>query len=198
MFTGIIEHLAPITVIEHKKSHVRLAIQSPFSKENIQLGESIALNGVCLTVAGKQADSLFFDLQCETLDKTYLGTLHIGTILNVERALGLGDRMGGHIVQGHVDEVGTIVHNQQKEKDWILEIEASEQFVPYLIAKGSIAIDGISLTIVTVSHNRFTTHIIPYTYDHTTIKFKKTGDKVNLEADILGKYVINYLKTIHK
>lgn len=198
MFTGIIEHLAPITAIERQKSHLRLAIQSPFRKETIQLGESIALNGVCLTVSGKQDDSLCFDLQYETLSKTYLGTLNIGTVLNIERALGMGDRMGGHIVQGHVDEVGIIVHNQQSGEDWVLEIEVSEQFLPYLVAKGSIAIDGISLTIVTITHSRFTTHIIPYTYEHTTIKLKKTGDKVNLEADILGKYVINYLKAIHK
>jgi len=193
MFTGIIEKITAVNTFEKSSSFYTLSIKSPFQKDKIKLGESIAVNGVCLTVSSIKNDLLFFDIQEETISKTYFKEMKKTDLLNTERALALGDRLGGHMVQGHVDEVGSVVSSKKGDKDWILEITASDDFIGQLIKKGSVAIDGVSLTIVNKTANTFSVHIVPHTLQNTNLKNKNTGDKVNLEADVIGKYVYNYL-----
>lgn len=193
MFTGIIEKIASVNTFEKNGSFYTLSIKSPFPIDTVKLGESIAVNGVCLTVSSIKNDLLFFDVQAETISKTYFKKIKNSDLLNIERALALGDKLGGHMVQGHVDEVGSVVSNKKSNTDWILEITASNDFIGQLIKKGSVTIDGISLTIVDKTANRFSVHVVPHTLENTNLKNKNIGDKVNLEADVIGKYVYNYL-----
>ncbi len=193
MFTGIIEKLASVNTFENNGNFYTLSIKSPFPIDTIKLGESIAINGVCLTVSSIKNNLIFFDLQEETISKTYFKEIKNTDLLNIERALALGDRLGGHMVQGHVDEVGSVISNKKSNRDWVLEITASDDFIAQLIKKGSVTIDGISLTIVNKTTDRFSVHVVPHTLENTNLKNKNIGDKVNLEADVIGKYVYNYL-----
>ncbi len=196
MFTGLVENIATVKEIKSERGYAILTIISPFDNTKIDMGESIAVNGVCLTVGKFTSDTLTFTVQKETLDKTYLGNLKNGNTVNVERALTLGSRLGGHLVQGHVDEVGYIESNEQRQTDRILQIRASSSFLDMLICKGSVAVDGISLTIVEKKKSFFTVHIIPHTLYNTTLQCKKPNDPVNLESDMIGKYVYNCIKKI--
>ncbi len=196
MFTGLVEKTATIKNIRPEGGHSILSITSPFDINDLEMGESIAINGACLTVCQFSSDTISFTAQKETLDKTYLGDLKPGDIVNVERALTLGTRLGGHLMQGHVDEVGYIESNEQTQTDWVLAIRASESFMDMLIQKGSVAIDGISLTVVEKKKSVFTVHIIPHTLYNTTLHNKKRNAPVNLEADMIGKYVRNYIQQI--
>lgn len=194
MFTGIIEHQAPVISLRKQRTFATLTIASPFTGNKVELGASIAINGVCLTVSEMSGDALSFHIQNETLNRTYLGELKPGTNINVERALALGGRLGGHLVQGHVDEVGRIHSNERKgDNDWILAVSASDSFLSQLIQKGSVAIDGISLTVVGKKSGFFTVHIVPHTLYTTALRDKQPNDPVNLESDMIGKYVYNYL-----
>ncbi|MBI4653618.1 MAG: riboflavin synthase [Nitrospirae bacterium] len=204
MFTGLIEVLGTITSIRNTGVGIKLCI-IPDYKVELQTGESISVNGVCLTVselpglaprsgAGKtQTPELFFDVSPETLKNTNLGELKVNDKVNLERALRPTDRLGGHIVTGHVDGVGTIKYKRQEGEYTFYTFDAPGKVLKYIVPKGSITVDGISLTVIDVSDKFFKVAIIPHTFSATTFGFKGVGDKVNLEADILGKYVEKFL-----
>jgi riboflavin synthase len=194
MFTGIIEELGTLQRLERGSNSCQIAIQAAKVLEDVKLGDSIAINGVCLTVTSFDKEHFTADMMAETLAKTNLKDLVSGQRINLERASRLGDRMGGHLVQGHVDAVGTIVELQKVDIATVLRIKAPEDILRYLVPKGSVAIDGISLTVVAVLSDGFTVSIIPHTSKMTTLGFKKTGDTVNLEADIIGRYVEKLLQ----
>lgn len=199
MFTGLIEHVVSVTSLSKHGRVWRLVIDSPYSPDALTLGESIAVNGVCLTVVDVQQRSLSFDIQKETVERTALASLVRDSKVNIERALTAGARLGGHIVQGHVDAVGTVTRSGLSGEDWILAIRTSTEFLKTIVSKGSITIDGVSLTVVDVTTDEFTVHIIPHTLKETNLHLRSINDAVNLESDIIGKYVYNYLeKTLGK
>lgn len=188
MFTGIIETTGKVVSIEHSGSNCRFGIESPISGA-LQVDQSIAHNGVCLTVE-QVADSLHYITAVdETLQKTNLGTWQPGTCINLERCLPINGRLDGHIVQGHVDGTGTCLHRIQKDGSWEFRFRFDASFAPLVIEKGSIALNGISLTVFNVAVQEFTVAIIPYTFEHTNMQFLEPGNTVNLEFDLLGKYV---------
>lgn len=193
MFTGIIEEVGIIKKVTEMDGAKELAIQAPFVSE-VHVDESIAVNGVCLTVVSFDEDS--FDVQCvnETLRKTNLGDLKEGDPVNLERSLTLEKAIEGHIVQGHVDTVGTVTKVDQKGADKLLTFEFSTEYTDYIVGRGSIAIDGISMTVARENDNACTVAIIPYTWENTNFKTRKAGDHLNLEFDIFGKYILKYLK----
>lgn len=189
MFTGIIEELGMVLTLKRGSNSSQISIQADKVLEDVKLGDSIAINGVCLTVTSFDRSHFSADMMAETLAKTNLRELGNGHKVNLERAARLGDRMGGHLVQGHVDGVGTLVEAQVVDIARVLRIQAPAEILKYTVAKGSIAIDGISLTVVDVFTDSFTVSIIPHTAAMTTLGFKKPGATVNLEADIIGRYV---------
>ena len=191
MFTGIIEELGVVESLEQQGDAVRLTVRGPLVVEDAGLGDSISVNGVCLTVA-EQADGAFTaDVMQETLDKTGLGQLATGAKVNLERAVTPTTRLGGHIVQGHVDATGTIASREPSEHWEVVEISFPERLAPYLVEKGSVTVDGISLTVVAVddSTGTFSVSLIPETLARTTLGFRRPGDAVNLEVDVIAKYV---------
>lgn len=189
MFTGIIEELGTVLGLKRGSNSSVINIQAHKVLEDVKLGDSIAINGVCLTVTSFDREYFSADMMAETLAKTNLRDMSNGQKVNLERAARLGDRMGGHLVQGHVDAVGTIAAEQKVDIAKVLRIKAPPELLKYIVAKGSIAIDGISLTVVDVFTDSFTISIIPHTAKMTTLGFKKPGDTVNLEADIIGRYI---------
>jgi len=192
MFTGIIENTAKRVAIEVSETlkHLTLA----YNWNDVKHGDSIALNGVCLTVANVQPGRFRFDVIKETLDKTNLGDLRVGDEVNVERALRAGDRMDGHFVQGHVDGTGRLISRVADEKEWRLGIETPDDLVKYNIPKGSISLDGVSLTLASIKGKVFEVALIPTTLDKTTLGKKQIGWRFNLEADILSKTIVHYLE----
>jgi len=189
MFTGIIEDKGEVLRIEYRGQEKRLTITLPSYLTEVQLGDSININGVCLTVVQKKGREIELDLSQETLQKTVLGELKKGDQVNLERALRLTDRLGGHIVTGHVDGMGVIIE-KRGERDFLqLRIRISESVSKYVVQKGSIAIDGISLTVNECQGEEIQMTLIPYTLEKTTLMGKKVGDRVNVETDILAKYV---------
>ena len=189
MFTGIVEEVGRVSALDG----YRLVIGGEKVLEDVKLGDSIAVNGACLTVVEFDEGSFGVDLAPETLRRTSLGQAGPGRAVNLERALAVHDRMGGHIVQGHVDGTGTITGLTPEADCYILEIEAPESLVPYIVEKGFIAVDGISLTVVQRSEQCFTISVIPFTMQNTNLHERQIGDRVNLEADILAKYVESLL-----
>lgn len=194
MFTGIIEELGTVLELKRGSNSSQISIQADRVLEDVKLGDSIAINGVCLTVTGFDRHRFSADMMAETLARTNLGDLSSGHKVNLERASRLGDRMGGHLVQGHVDGIGRLAEEQVVDIARVLRIQAPSEVLKYTVAKGSIAIDGISLTVVAVFPDSFTVSIIPHTAAMTTLGFKKPGATVNLEADIIGRYVERLLK----
>jgi riboflavin synthase len=193
VFTGIIEDKGKVSRIEHKGQEKRLILELPPHLTGVQLGDSININGVCLTVVDKNEQKVELDLSRETLQETALRELKEGDQVNLERALSLTDRLGGHIVTGHVDGIGEIVEKRQ-ERDFLqLRIRIPESVSRYVVRKGSIAVDGISLTVNEYQKGEIRMTLIPFTIEKTTLKQKRVGDRVNLEADILGKYVEKFL-----
>ena len=189
MFTGIIEDKGRVLKVEYRGQEKRLTIGMPPHLTEVQLGDSININGVCLTVARKGRQSIELDLSKETLQRSALGELKQGDEVNLERALRLSDRLGGHIVIGHIDGIGVIIE-KKKERDFLqLTIRIPESVSKYVVQKGSIAIDGISLTVNEYQGGEIRLTLIPYTIEKTTLVDKKVGDRLNVEADILGKYV---------
>ena len=188
MFTGIIEGMGKVVSIEKDKSNVHFGIESSFTHE-LKIDQSVAHNGVCLTVT-KIDDKVFFVTAIdETLQKTNLGDWKTGDLVNLERCMLLGGRLDGHIVQGHVDQTGKCVEILENNGSWIFTIEYDESKGNVTIEKGSITLNGISLTVVNSVKNKFSVAIIPYTYTHTNLQFLKVNAAVNLEFDIIGKYV---------
>ncbi|MDA8211164.1 MAG: riboflavin synthase [Clostridia bacterium] len=189
MFTGIVEELGRLRGLKKGSKSALLEIAAREVLQDVKLGDSIAVNGVCLTVTGFTKDWFTADVMAETLGKTNLGSLRPGDRVNLERALRLSGRLGGHLVSGHIDGVGTIIGQQVVDIAVVTEIEAPPQVLKYVVGKGSVAIDGISLTVVEVTSRGFTVSLIPHTAKLTTLGFKKIGDRVNLEGDVIGKYV---------
>jgi riboflavin synthase len=194
MFTGLVLGMGQITMIKKRSGGAFLTLHAGDLSLTAEIGDSISLNGVCLTVAGKVDKQLSFDLSDETLKSTNLGMLKTGDVVNLEPALRPDSKIGGHFVTGHVDAVGKIRSRVNAGDMWKFEIEAPPQIMDSIVEKGSIAIDGISLTIVDILKNSFSLVIIPHTAKMTTLGFKGPGDTVNIEADILGKYVAKFLR----
>ncbi len=189
MFTGIIEHVGVVAAVSPTTAGQRLAIDLGPLAADMKDGESVAVEGVCLTAAERSGAIASFDVVPETLSRTSLGRLGPGARVNLERSLRVGDRLGGHFVQGHVDATGSVVRLQRTGEAVELEIAVSPGFSDLLIEKGSVAIAGVSLTVVTVRKDRFTVALIPFTLEHTTLGTLRSGDPVNLEGDLIGKWV---------
>ncbi|MBN1473023.1 MAG: riboflavin synthase [Syntrophaceae bacterium] len=195
MFTGIIEGLGIIKRLNMKGADAVLEIESAIDMAGVALGDSIAVNGACLTVTAKNQNIFHADVSAETLDKTNLKQLHPGTKVNLEKSLRVGGYLGGHFVLGHVDGTGRVLSKTQKSGSVIFAIQTDEALSRYIVEKGSVAIDGISLTINKVEKGKFYVNIIPHTAEKTTLLSKKEGDTVNIETDILGKYVEKLLQS---
>ena len=189
MFTGIVEELGVVEGLEDQGDAVRLTVRGPHVVLDAALGDSIAVNGCCLTVAGREQETFTADVMRETLDKTSLGALAPGARVNLERAVTATTRLGGHIVQGHVDGTGQILARTASEHWEVVEVSLPPALARYLVAKGSVTVDGVSLTVVDVGAASFTVSLIPETLARTTLGFKRPGDRVNLEVDVIAKYV---------
>lgn len=189
IFTGIVEEIGTIRSITKGAASAKLHINARKVLEGTKLGDSIAVNGVCLTATSFSGDGFTADCMAETLAKTNLGKLAPGDSVNLERALCLGDRLGGHIVTGHIDGVGVIVKIERHDIATLINIKAPPELMRYIIKKGSVAIDGTSLTVVDFTTDSFSVSLIPHTAQHTVLGSKRIGDSVNLEGDVLGKYI---------
>lgn len=193
MFTGIIEEVGTIQKIKPKGNTLALNIKAKKVLEDIKRGDSFAVNGVCLTVTEMTHDSFFVDVMPETFHSTSLSNLQQGSQVNLERAMGSNGRFGGHFVTGHVDTVGQIVKRETKENATYIDIQYPDEFNHLPLYKGSIAIDGTSLTLFGMSGNQLTLSIIPHTEKESVLGIKRIGDKVNIEFDMIGKYVYSFL-----
>ncbi|MFH1146385.1 MAG: riboflavin synthase [Pseudomonadota bacterium] len=198
MFTGIIESLGTIKKRTPSRQGIGLAVEADVKWTDLRLGESIAVSGVCLTVVSFSASVFTVDVSPETVSRTTFVHADIGTRVNLERALRPTDRLGGHIVTGHVDSCGTIVGRREQAEFTLFEVAVPEGFSGLIIEKGSIALDGISLTVNGCSDSSFSVSIIPFTAKHTTIGLRNEGDPVNLEFDIIGKYVQKLVAGSHE
>ncbi len=192
MFTGLVEALGNVVSLETKGEQARLFLSIPFSGE-LALGDSVAVNGCCLTVAEVSGDSVAFDILAQTLRVTSLGGLSAGSSVNLERALRIGDRLGGHFVQGHVDGVGEIVSLEENGQDHVLEFTVPTEIHRLCVGKGSITVDGISLTLAELKEASAVAWITPHTFSHTNLCEMRVGDSVNLEGDMLAKHVARLL-----
>ena len=190
MFTGIVEEVGSVVNI----SDNGMTVQAEKVMSDLKLGDSIAVNGACLTAVSLSGSEFSVDLSPETMRRTSLGDLSAGGSVNLERALSASDRMGGHIVQGHVDVTGRITSTKEEGDSIIFRVRTPARLMPYIVEKGFIAVDGISLTVVKVATSSFTLAVIPYTLRNTNLETLSVGARVNLEADILAKYVENLLK----
>lgn len=189
MFTGIIEELGSVRSIEERGENARLVIGAQVVTEGTNHGDSIAVNGVCLTALDVSKDSFAADVSRETLQRSTLGNLKPGTPVNLERAVTPATRLGGHIVQGHVDARGQLAGVEDHGESWTLKIGFPKEIERYLVFKGSIAVEGISLTIAALADDYFEVAIIPKTWEVTNLPHLKSGESVNLEVDVIGKYV---------
>ena len=193
MFTGIIEEIGYIEDINVTRGSGSLAVRGELVHQDCHLGDSIAVNGVCLTVTDISASSIRFDVSAETLERSTLGLLQRQEPVNLERAMAANGRFGGHFVSGHIDGIGTIVARTPDANATIFTVTASPQLIRYVVEKGSIAIDGISLTIASCDTTSFALSIIPHTLNRTTLRWRQIKDVVNLENDLVGKYIYRFL-----
>ena len=194
MFTGIVEELGTVEAVERLSDAVRLTVRASTVVADAALGDSIAVNGCCLTVAERTDDTWTADVMAETLGKTGLGSLEPGDRVNLERAATAGTRLGGHLVQGHVDAVGRVVRRDPGVHWDVVTFAMPPDLAPYLVDKGSVTVDGVSLTVVEAGEESFTVSLIPETLRRTTLGFRAPGDPVNLEVDVIGKYVARQLE----
>jgi riboflavin synthase len=200
MFTGIVEELGTVEALERQSDAVRLTMRAGTVLEDAGLGDSISVNGCCLTVVstgstdGSTTDLWTADVMAETLAKTGLGSLTVGDRVNLERAVTAGTRLGGHLVQGHVDAVGQVLRREPGEHWDVVTISMPAELAPYLVDKGSVTVDGVSLTVVRAGTDQFTVSLIPETLRRTTLGFRAPGEAVNLEVDVIGKYVARQLE----
>ncbi|MBO1031325.1 MULTISPECIES: riboflavin synthase [unclassified Tessaracoccus] len=196
MFTGIIEELGEVVEIRHLEDSAVVTVRGPLVTSDATHGSSIAVNGVCLTVTGLDGDLFMVDVMAESLRRTSLGGLTPGDRVNLERAMGSDGRFGGHIVQGHVDGTGRILSRTPGEQWEVVEISCPAEVQRYLVEKGSVTVDGVSLTVFDIRPDRFTVSLIPTTLELTTLGPAAVGAVVNLEADILGKYIVAHLERL--
>ena len=188
MFTGIIEEIGKVVELKKDKENLHITMQSGLCQE-LSVDQSLAHNGVCLTVVDLKKDKYTVTAIKETIEKSNFANLELGDKINLERAMQLGSRLDGHIVQGHVDQIGTCIRVEETEGSWFYTFEYDEKYKNLTIEKGSITINGVSLTVVNSEKNRFSVAIIPYTFEHTNFHQIKVNDLVNLEFDVIGKYV---------
>jgi riboflavin synthase len=193
VFTGLIEAISFVSKVERKGESTRIAFSSPWGLTEIKAGDSISVNGVCLTIVGLDAKTFTVDVSKETIARTTLGELRPTDAVNLERALIPADRLGGHLVLGHVDGTATITERLEEGGFITITFRTSVELLRYMVEKGSVAIDGISLTVNACRGNEFSVTIIPLTSERTTIGRKRVGDEVNVETDIIGKYVQRFL-----
>ena len=194
MFTGLVETTGTFENLEKVSgSNARISLRVPGGFGPIELGESVAVNGVCLTAVKAAAGALEMNVLEETLARTNLGGLVRGERVNLERALTPSSRLGGHLVTGHVDGTGTVRGRSKSGADWVFEIGVDEKYMPFIAPKGSIALDGMSLTVVETGAASFTVHIIPHTFEHTTLGERAEDQKVNIEVDLLARYIANFI-----
>lgn len=196
MFTGIVETVGRVSAIEPRGELTALEIEAPQILAGVAVGDSVAVSGACLTVTAVGEGSLRFEAVKETLDRTSLGDLGLGSRVNLERALRADARLDGHIVQGHVDGTGTVRRLERRGEDVRLVVACGPEVSQYLVPKGSVAVDGVSLTVVDAEPDGFDVALIPHTLSATTLGERRAGDRVNLEADVLGKYVKRYLERV--
>ena len=194
MFTGIIEGLGTVKSLTRAAGGLRMGIEADFSVDKIKIGDSIAVSGACLTIVHFQDDKFEVDVAPETLSKTTLGQVKRGDKVNLERALRLGDRLDGHMVTGHVDGVGVVKARRPLANAMLFAFGVPDALLRYIVQKGSVAVDGISLTVNACKRGAFDVSIIPHTAKITTMGFKKVGDSVNIETDIMGKYVESFTR----
>lgn len=195
MFTGLVESVGTIAARSVSGGAGKLVVKPGVKLDGLKKGDSIAVNGACLTLEKEDAaGKLVFHTLAETLKRSNLGSLKVGGKVNLERAMRLGDRIGGHLVSGHVDCVGKLLSLGKAGADVELSVATPEQLQPYLIEKGSVAIDGVSLTIASLSEGSFSVRLIPTTLEATALRFRKPGEALNLEGDLIGKYVLRQLR----
>lgn len=190
MFTGIIEEVGAVT----RRSGADIAIMATKVMQDLQLGDSIAIDGACMTVAALQGSGFVVQVSPESLERTTLKNLRVGHAVNLERAMSVGQRIGGHFVQGHVDGIGRVIDVKAQGDFSLWRFQAPAEVAKYLVPKGSVAVDGISLTVVDPSADAFSVAVIPTTLRETTLGAKRAGDPVNMEADMFGKHIYHYLK----
>lgn len=195
MFTGIIEELGTLASVRKSAKSAELEVRAHTVLDGTRTGDSIAVDGVCLTVKALGRNSFLADAMPETLRRSILGSLPVGSHVNLERALLPTTRLGGHIVSGHIDGAGTIASIANEDIAHVITIGASPSILRYVVEKGSVAIDGISLTVARVADGEFSVSVIPHTFGNTNLKSKKLGDKVNIECDVVGKYVERLIST---
>lgn len=198
MFAGIIEHIGVVKSLARQGDSARMTVDIGPLAADAKIGDSINVSGACLTVTAISGGIASFDVSGETLARTTLGALKTGDAVNLERAMRADSRLGGHFVQGHVDGVGKIKKISRGQNDWTFEFSAPDDLRGQIVEKGSVAIDGISLTAASVTPEGFTVAVIPHTFENTTLGRKRAGDCVNIEADILGKYVRQFLQGAKK
>jgi len=195
MFTGLVEGIGKVKAVRRLRNDMRVTVAPLFEFPDCRVGESISVDGVCLTVTDVSEDAFGMDVSGETLSISTLSLLRQGDEVNLERALRLSDRLGGHLVLGHVDGIGRILKKELRERSWLVRIGIDAQLSRHSVEKGSIAVDGISLTINCSEEKFFETNIIPQTGTETTILKKKVGDPVNIETDVIGKYVEKFFSS---
>lgn len=196
MFSGIIQDVGTVDRIDRKNEGAELTVRGGSAFKGFSLGESIAVNGVCLTVRDRTRETFTVDLSTETLSRTRFGKIEDRARVNLERSLTPSDKISGHFISGHVDCVGTIASIEHKSGEILFRFEHPPEYIPYLIEKGSVAVDGISLTAFSCIDNGFTVSIIPFTFTHTNLNAAKMGDPVNIECDMIGKYIFKACATI--
>lgn len=196
MFTGIVEEVGHVKSIREKSGGLSILIESKNILDDLKVGDSIAVNGACLTCTKLESFGFWADLSKETLDTTNLKFASVGEYLNLERALRLSDRLSGHIVLGHVDCTARLLSIRNTGEFYILRVELARDIKNYVILKGSVCIDGVSLTIASLAESYFEIAVIPHTFENTALKFRKSAYKLNIEADYFGKYIENYLKNL--
>lgn len=194
MFTGIVRELGEIERMETTAEGARLAIVAPQTASRVQVGDSVAINGVCLTVVAKAGERLQFDAVLETLRRSNLSVLKPGDRVNLEESLRVGEAVGGHFVQGHVDTTGLVQRLTPQGNAVVMVVSVAEEWVRYVASKGSVAVDGVSLTVVGVCRNEFSVWLIPHTRAVTTLGLRRVGDRVNVEFDMLAKYLERLLE----
>jgi riboflavin synthase len=189
MFTGLVEGIGKVRELSRFGEDLSITISPLFDMPDVRTGDSVSVDGVCLTVTRVNQGSFRLDVSVETLSRSTLTGIKVGDDVNLERALRLGDRLGGHLVSGHVDGVGRILKKEQRQRSWVLRFGVEESLLRYVIEKGSVAVDGISLTVNRCDDQGFDVNVIPLTGKETGILKKKVGDPVNIETDLIGKYV---------
>lgn len=196
MFVGIITALGTISKKTHSKHNTYFAINSPdFNIDTTNLGSSIAVNGACLTMVDKDGDNFGIDVSDQTLKCTNFANLGVGSVVNLEKSLALNQGISGHLVSGHIDNTAVIKAIKPLHKHHIIDVELTSDIIKYCITKGSICLNGVSLTINSINNNAISANIIPHTFNNTNFKYLKSGDKINVEVDMLAKYIEKFIKT---